>query len=410
MRGARVLAFEPAPPLFEILAANTLWCRGEVLLFDCGLGDREGAAELTFYPATSGMSTFHADPGEERPKVRTSLLQLPHQGSASGGPVVNAAGKLVGILAAREAARQDLAYAATPAEIRVFLESVRPLSAPRTADEWVHRGRLAQRCRRQDAALEAFRQAIRLTPDDAAAVAGLAASVAAAGHRDEAIRLAESALAMRPDAATLAELANVLLDQGERDRAAAMIDAALKQDARCAAALAARSRLKTGKEAEADLADALFIDPNLAAAHRALARLRDQSTLEGRRQAIADWGRVLELDPVDADALRSRAELLVRVKEAKKAVADWARVCELEPLVADNWIGLARARFTAGHRSGAAEVLRSALRVDGRATGRVFEIVRDCGRELEADNLADRERVALWYSTALNQLAGWLPD
>jgi len=82
VRGARVLAFEPAPPLFEILAANTLWCRGEVLLFDCGLGDREGAAELTFYPATSGMSTFHADPGEEREALRA----LFHNQAAAGAP------------------------------------------------------------------------------------------------------------------------------------------------------------------------------------------------------------------------------------------------------------------------------------------------------------------------------------
>jgi phthiocerol/phenolphthiocerol synthesis type-I polyketide synthase E len=82
VRGARVLAFEPAPPLFEILAANTLWCEGEVLLFDCGLGDREGSAELTFYPFTSGMSSFHADAGEERAALRT----LFHNQAAAGAP------------------------------------------------------------------------------------------------------------------------------------------------------------------------------------------------------------------------------------------------------------------------------------------------------------------------------------
>ena len=42
VRGARILAFEPAPPLFAILAENTLWCDGEVLLFDCGLGRAAG--------------------------------------------------------------------------------------------------------------------------------------------------------------------------------------------------------------------------------------------------------------------------------------------------------------------------------------------------------------------------------
>jgi len=82
VRGARVYAFEPAPPLFTILAENTLWCAGEVLLFDCGLADREGTAELTFYPLTSGMSSFHADAGEERAALRT----LFHNRAAAGIP------------------------------------------------------------------------------------------------------------------------------------------------------------------------------------------------------------------------------------------------------------------------------------------------------------------------------------
>jgi len=82
-RGARVFAFEPAPPLFAILAENTLWCAGEVLLFNCGLGDREGTAELTFYPLTSGMSSFHADAGEERAALRT-LFRNQAAGGAPG--------------------------------------------------------------------------------------------------------------------------------------------------------------------------------------------------------------------------------------------------------------------------------------------------------------------------------------
>jgi FkbM family methyltransferase len=71
--GSRIFAFEPAPPLFAILEANTAWCAGEVLLFDCGLADRPGEAELTFYPWSSGMSSFHPDPGQERAALRTVM-------------------------------------------------------------------------------------------------------------------------------------------------------------------------------------------------------------------------------------------------------------------------------------------------------------------------------------------------
>jgi FkbM family methyltransferase len=70
---SRVFAFEPAPPLFKILEANTAWCMGEVLLFECGLGASAEEAELTFYPWSSGMSTFHPDSEDERATLRTVM-------------------------------------------------------------------------------------------------------------------------------------------------------------------------------------------------------------------------------------------------------------------------------------------------------------------------------------------------
>jgi phthiocerol/phenolphthiocerol synthesis type-I polyketide synthase E len=80
--GSRIFSFEPAPPLFEILAENTAWCAGEVVLFDCGLAARPGEAELTFYPLSSGMSSFHPDPGQERAALRTVMRNELAQGGA----------------------------------------------------------------------------------------------------------------------------------------------------------------------------------------------------------------------------------------------------------------------------------------------------------------------------------------
>ena len=62
----RVYAFEPAPPLFELLRANTESFGARVRLFPFGLSDRPGTASLTYYPNTTGMSSFHADAREER--------------------------------------------------------------------------------------------------------------------------------------------------------------------------------------------------------------------------------------------------------------------------------------------------------------------------------------------------------
>jgi FkbM family methyltransferase len=62
----RVYAFEPAPPLFELLRTNTESFGARVKLFPYGLAERPGTASLTYYPNTTGMSSFHADAREER--------------------------------------------------------------------------------------------------------------------------------------------------------------------------------------------------------------------------------------------------------------------------------------------------------------------------------------------------------
>jgi len=80
--GSRIFAFEPAPPLFAILEENTAWCTGEVRLFDCGLGARAGEAELTFYPLSSGMSSFHPNAEQERAALRTLMHNELAQGRA----------------------------------------------------------------------------------------------------------------------------------------------------------------------------------------------------------------------------------------------------------------------------------------------------------------------------------------
>lgn len=71
--GARIFAFEPAPPLFAILSANAAPFGDRVALFNCGLSSRAGNAELTFYPHSSGMSSFYPDEREEKAALRTLI-------------------------------------------------------------------------------------------------------------------------------------------------------------------------------------------------------------------------------------------------------------------------------------------------------------------------------------------------
>ena len=80
--GVRVYAFEPAPPLFEILKANTESFGPQVKLFPFALADRPGTATLTYYPNTSGMSSFYPDTGEERAALEAILENRRRSGVA----------------------------------------------------------------------------------------------------------------------------------------------------------------------------------------------------------------------------------------------------------------------------------------------------------------------------------------
>lgn len=72
-RDPRTYTFEPAPPLFRILGYNAgRHCQG-ARLFNCGVAAHRGRAALTFYPYSSGMSSFHANLEEEKDVLRTIM-------------------------------------------------------------------------------------------------------------------------------------------------------------------------------------------------------------------------------------------------------------------------------------------------------------------------------------------------
>jgi amino acid adenylation domain-containing protein/FkbM family methyltransferase len=58
---ARIIAFEPVPALFEILKRNLAALSASAMALPEALSDREEQAELTYYPALSGMSSLRAD-------------------------------------------------------------------------------------------------------------------------------------------------------------------------------------------------------------------------------------------------------------------------------------------------------------------------------------------------------------
>ncbi len=76
----RGFAFEPAPPLFRLLRQNVARYQGRVQCFNMGVSDRPGTARLTFYPQSSGMSSFHPDHEEERRNLEAVLVNEARHG------------------------------------------------------------------------------------------------------------------------------------------------------------------------------------------------------------------------------------------------------------------------------------------------------------------------------------------
>jgi FkbM family methyltransferase len=73
-------AFEPAPPLFELLSENVRRHGVDAHLYAEGLSDDVGEASLTFYPRSSGMSSFHGDVNEEKRVLRRLMENQDEEG------------------------------------------------------------------------------------------------------------------------------------------------------------------------------------------------------------------------------------------------------------------------------------------------------------------------------------------
>ncbi len=69
-----IYAFEPIPPIAEVLEANIARHGLNVKLFHCGLSDRLDTATFTYYPSMSGMSGLYADLDADVDVARTTTI------------------------------------------------------------------------------------------------------------------------------------------------------------------------------------------------------------------------------------------------------------------------------------------------------------------------------------------------
>jgi S1-C subfamily serine protease len=410
-RDLALLELRGLPPTVEaVTVAKSDIKTGESV---ASVSNPPGLEFLWLYAAGTVRGTAAAvlqrDPSGDGNRIQSLLLQLPHQGSASGGPVVNDRGELVSILAGREAGRNELAFGPALSAVRAVLESARPLTDPRSAAEWHRRGNFLGDRGDLAGGLEGHRQAARLAPNDGVIQATWVLALAEAGpSREVAEALAgvQKVADRTPEADAL--LAAAYSAAGHKDEAARLAAKALATDPTPPLALLVRSRAQGTADAIRTLDEVLSLAPNNAMAYRERAE-RGRSADSGKELALADAARAVELAPHDVRARRLRAELLGETREWKKAAREYARLVEAAPRDCQARARLARARLKAGEDGPAVEAIADLVRVDSTGRKLGHAVIREHGASLLGEDHGNATRAAEWYRTALRAIRPRLP-
>jgi FkbM family methyltransferase len=70
-----VFSFEPAPITFDVLVINSIFHKWPIKLFNCGLSNREGEFDFTYYPNSSGYSTFLGNTEQEKDLLKSIIIE-----------------------------------------------------------------------------------------------------------------------------------------------------------------------------------------------------------------------------------------------------------------------------------------------------------------------------------------------
>jgi tetratricopeptide (TPR) repeat protein len=319
------------------------------------------------------------------------------------------------MLAAKEAAQQQLGYAIAAAELDAFIESARPLFAPKTAEDYRRRGQLKFAIGQTMEGFKAYSQALDLAamkPVDVESPLRTMRELTDAMLRNGMSKYVPDIVQhyglLKTPVADLARLAHAGAQLGKTEGIRILCADILKVDSKIARAYLARGLVSTGKEALPDFDEAIFLDAKLVEAYRARASAHD--TIGDADKALADYSRAIELDPYFPETIRRRAALYVKRNEPKRAVADCERLIELLPRDAASYRTLAGAWLVHGDDAQALPALVGALRWDPGLLKDILNDVLRHGAELVKKWPDDPEKRGVWYQQALAGIRGAIQD
>ena len=279
------------------------------------------------------------------------------------------------------------------------------------AMEYLRRGQLlkAQSC---------VKDAFKLDAESAESMHLMAVVDAAAGHADRAIDWASRAIRKDPRPAYLATLGNALAGAGRLDDALRVIDKAIQLKPNDAdlwqqmgdALIQARRK----SEALLSFRRAFELDPGHAdAAYKVGHLLHEAAQLA---EALAYLNQSVELQPDNAPSLHTRALVLNGLGRTEEAVADCRRAAKLDPRNPDTLANLGALLRAQGHLEEALSFFDRSLKINpnaGKALVGRASVLSDLGRIEEAMSayrrsagIVSEHSRSVWNLSLLQMLTG----
>jgi len=249
--------------------------------------------------------------------ARILEMQSPINNGDSGGPVVNDAGEVVGVVSGKKPEAVLMSWCIAGAEVRAYLEEARPLVQPRSAAAFQRRGVRALERGQAIRAVEDLSAAHRMDPKSADILVSRAMAHRARKDYDLAFDDVAGALQLNPQHGGAYNVRGCIhTDRNENDQALKEFRRAIQINPLVGAFHANRGQAHANKgefaQALRSYDEALRLSPDVADwYYRRGMALEQQSQLE---KAEADYLRAVQRDPSYRERLTLHKVRVVRVE------------------------------------------------------------------------------------------------